>query len=102
MTYCCAVDTAVMQALTAATASVTEQCGRAEVEHARLSELEALLDAKHKELEDAQVWSMHQAGHQHAGKSLCCGAIACHAHVDLALHNASNHGFSLAGSALEC
>jgi hypothetical protein len=44
-----------VQALTAATTSATEHCGRAEVEHARLSELEALLEAKHKELEEAQV-----------------------------------------------
>jgi hypothetical protein len=43
------------QALTAATASATEHSGRAEVEHARLAELEALLEAKHKELEEAQV-----------------------------------------------
>lgn len=43
------------QALTAASASASEHSGRAEVEHARLSELEALLEAKHRELEEAQV-----------------------------------------------
>jgi hypothetical protein len=44
-----------MQALTAATALASEHSGRAEVEHARLAELEGLLEAKHKELEEAQV-----------------------------------------------
>jgi hypothetical protein len=44
-----------LQALTAATALASEHSGRAEVEHARLAELEGLLEAKHKELEEAQV-----------------------------------------------
>jgi len=44
-----------LQALTAATATASEHSGRAEVEHARLAELEALLEAKHRELEEAQV-----------------------------------------------
>jgi hypothetical protein len=44
-----------LQALTAATALASEHSDRAEVEHARLAELEGLLEAKHKELEEAQV-----------------------------------------------
>lgn len=42
-------------ALTASAAMANEHCGRAEVEHARLAELEGLIDAKHKELEEVQV-----------------------------------------------
>eukprot|EP00878_Enallax_costatus_P030168 GHUV01032825.1.p1 GENE.GHUV01032825.1~~GHUV01032825.1.p1 ORF type:complete len:1266 (+),score=433.04 GHUV01032825.1:2206-6003(+) len=42
-------------ALTAATAMANEHCGKVEVEHARLAELEGLIDAKHKELEEVQA-----------------------------------------------
>lgn len=42
-------------ALTAAASMANEHCGKAEVEHARLAELEGLIDAKHKELEEVQV-----------------------------------------------
>lgn len=45
----------LLQALTAATALASEHSGRAEVEHARLAELQGLIEAKHKELEEAQV-----------------------------------------------
>jgi len=44
-----------VQAMHAARASASEHSDRAQVEHARLTELEALLEAKHRELEDAQV-----------------------------------------------
>uniref|UniRef100_A0A383VU44 Kinesin motor domain-containing protein n=1 Tax=Tetradesmus obliquus TaxID=3088 RepID=A0A383VU44_TETOB len=51
-------------ALTAATALASEHSGRAEVEHARLAELEGLLEAKHKELEEAQLGGLLEAKHK--------------------------------------
>ncbi|KAF8058864.1 KIN14I [Scenedesmus sp. PABB004] len=56
-------------ALTAASSLATEHSGRAEVEYARLAELEGLLEAKHRELEEAQARTA-------AAQRACEGAAA--------------------------